>query len=360
MPTNRAGKVVRCPECKSTLQLRLISESEQRSGKPIPIYATIVEVAPTMEEGAEVNQDVVAAEPFVADDDSKIVAAVEQAIDSLDPGPPAIPPVSNHRPDRIPSKDPESANANAGGTQQRLTIPSELSPLGLKKKSAEQKSKLKQILAAAEPPSEFQPVVVPVRPKKRRARRVKPPEVPQDFDSLVVESARGDQSNWESRMQNSQSDRIVLSRFFALSLCVVAIVNLIPTLHFWYDWAQTIDHSPLPRWIYLQFFVAAIHGIYALFLFQVPDWSALRAVSVAMLIVAFGFGLVSASLLAGGGQGAAASFLGLSFDVMRQAAIWCVAMLCLATLMCYWGGREAGNWQRAEQLLEEILASTRS
>ena len=149
-------------------------------------------------------------------------------------------------------------------------------------------------------------------------------------------------------------------RFFALSLCVVAIVNLIPTLHFWYDWAQAIDHSPLPRWIYLQFFVAAIHGIYAIFLFQVPDWSELRAVSVAMLIVGFGFGLVSASLLAGGGQGAAASFLGLSFDVMRQAAIWCVAMLCLATLMCYWGGREAGNWQRAEQLLEEILASTRS
>ena len=94
MPTNRAGKVVRCPECKSTLQLRLISESEQRSGKPIPIYATIVEVAPTMEEGAEVNQDVVSAEPFVADDDSKIVAAVEQAIDSLDSGPPAIPPES--------------------------------------------------------------------------------------------------------------------------------------------------------------------------------------------------------------------------------------------------------------------------
>jgi hypothetical protein len=184
------------------------------------------------------------------------------------------------------------------------------------------------------------------------------PEIPKMIESLAMESVLDDRRDWETRMQKSQSDRIVLSRFFALSLCVVAFANLIPTLYFWSAWAQAIDHSPLPRWIYLQFFVAAFHGIYALFLFQVPDWSALRAVSVAMLMVAFAFGAISTSLLVGDGQGTAASFLGLSFDVVRQAAMWCVAMLCLATLMSYWGGREAANWQRAEQLLGEILAGT--
>ena len=74
-----------------------------------------------------------------------------------------------------------------------------------------------------------------------------------------------------------------------------------------------------------------------------------------MLVVAFVFGLLSTGLLVGGGQGAFANFLGLSFVIVKRAAIWCVAMLILATLMSYLGGRESANWQRAEQLLEEIL-----
>ncbi len=96
--------------------------------------------------------------------------------------------------------------------------------------------------------------------------------------------------------------------------------------------------------------------MYAVYLVQIPDWSALKTVSIAMLVVATLFGSISTGLVTGGGQGAVASFLELPLVMSYQASIWCVAMLLLSTLMCYLGGREALNWQRTEQLLREIVS----
>ena len=42
LPNSRSGKVVRCSECKATLRLPQISDSEAQSGKPIPIEATLI------------------------------------------------------------------------------------------------------------------------------------------------------------------------------------------------------------------------------------------------------------------------------------------------------------------------------
>ena len=55
-------------------------------------------------------------------------------------------------------------------------------------------------------------------------------------------------------------------------------------------------------------------------------------------------------------EGTIAQFLHLPYVLARSATIWCVAMLCLATLMTFLSGRESLNWQRTEQLLREILA----
>ena len=128
-----------------------------------------------------------------------------------------------------------------------------------------------------------------------------------------------------------------------------------PALYHWYHWTQLTEMMALPRWIYIQVFIGAIHLVYALFLYQINDWSAMRAVSVAMLFVAFIFGFVSTGLLVAGGDGNLTGFLGIPYMLNRQACIWCVAMLCLATLMSYWGGKESTNWQRTDALLKDIL-----
>lgn len=164
--------------------------------------------------------------------------------------------------------------------------------------------------------------------------------------------------DWRDRLEKANSDRRTLARFFALCLCFVSLVNMIPAIYHWYQWTEMADSMALPRWIYILIFVGAVHLIYAVFLVQITDWSAMRAVSIAMLALAFVFGFVSTGLLFGGGQGNLASFLGIPFTLNQQACIWCVAMLCLATLMSYWAGKESSNWQRANQLLQEILASS--
>jgi len=106
----------------------------------------------------------------------------------------------------------------------------------------------------------------------------------------------------------------------------------------------------------LQIFVAVLHIVYALFLLQVPDWATLRSIAIVMLAFAFVFGVFSMGLLTSGSNGMLAQFLQVPGSLGRQACIWCVTMLVLATLASYLAGRESAAWQRTEKLLAEILA----
>lgn len=157
---------------------------------------------------------------------------------------------------------------------------------------------------------------------------------------------------WDARFQKSRDDRIVLARFLAVCLIGVAIVNVVPAVIYWYRWSSMdVVESSLPRWVYLQVFAALLHVVYAIFLVQVADWASLRAVSYAMLAVAMTFGLLSTGLIVGDGSGSVPKFLELEGSLVQRAGLWCVAMLCVATLASYLGGRESARWQRAEKLL---------
>ena len=160
-----------------------------------------------------------------------------------------------------------------------------------------------------------------------------------------------------ARAQKSRSDRIILTRFIAGCICVLGLLNLIPAVFHWLAWAGADEPGALPRWIYVQIFVAALHIVYTIFLLQIPDWSALRAVSYAMLGFAILFGAVSTGLLIGGAHGTVARGLEVATVLRGPAGIWCVAMLILSTLVSYMGGREAGSWRRADLLLAEIFSS---
>jgi len=164
-----------------------------------------------------------------------------------------------------------------------------------------------------------------------------------------------DEDRWELRFQQSREDRIVLAWFLAACLVAVAIVNVVPAAICWYQWSAEEAVTSLPRWVYLQIFAAILHVVYAAFLFQVADWSALRAVSWAMLAIAMTFGLLSTGLIVGDGTGFIPEYLELKGSLVRRAGLWCVAMLCVATLASYLGGRESARWQRAEQLLLSML-----
>lgn len=173
-------------------------------------------------------------------------------------------------------------------------------------------------------------------------------------------SAEQGLSSLEVRTRRANADRVTLTRFFAAMLVFVGIVNFAPAIYCWYTWSQEDIDFLLPRWIYLQIFIAVLHLVYAVLLLQVPDWSTLRSIAIVMLAFAFVFGLFSMGLLTTGGNGLLAQFLQVPDSLGRQACIWCVAMLCLATLASYLAGRESNTWQRTEKLLAEILANKES
>ena len=174
-----------------------------------------------------------------------------------------------------------------------------------------------------------------------------------DLDSEVaMDSNRG-----EMRFRKSLEDRIVLARFLAACLIVVAIVNVIPAGIVCYQWVAEESSTLLPRWVYLQFFAATLYVVYAIFLIQISDWSALRAVSWALLVIAMAFGLLSTGLIMGDESGIVPKFLELQTALVRRAGLWCVAMLCVATLFSYLGGRESSRWQRSEALLLSMRQS---
>ena len=163
----------------------------------------------------------------------------------------------------------------------------------------------------------------------------------------------------EKRSRQAHEDRITLTRFFAGFLIIVGLINLAPAVYCWWQWSQADTGTLLPRWIYLQIFVAILHIVYAVLLVQVPDWSTLLSIAIVMLVFAFIFGLFSVGLVANS-NGLLSQFLQIPGSLGRKACIWCVAMLVLATLASYLAGRESTHWRRTEVLLAQVLAKSRA
>ncbi len=164
----------------------------------------------------------------------------------------------------------------------------------------------------------------------------------------------------EEKVAAANRDRILLTRIFALLICLIAIVNILPSYLFWHRWSQQIAPPTLPGWVYWQVFVAGLCLTYAVFLVQIADWTALMSVSIMSLILAMGYGLITVSLILGGANSPAARWLALDGPTLDRGTTWCAAMLCTATLISYLGGRESSRWKRSQQLLEKVSPSRAS
>lgn len=368
MSRNRAGRVVRCPDCKSAIRIPKIDIVGSAENEVIACKAKIAKrkntnpnadlesasasqclTTPEKKPAAELPKD-----PFL-DFSEKLVSSPRPIFDPEDVE------ASTSSRLAVPGPGPAAeALARPPKTPEELMGVDVDSPKSLRTGSADE--------ALAKPvksPVDLMHLEVPSPPIQSKPKHTEPA-----FPTIAMDSGKNSDfsintesvpiethvdKDWGQRLESANADRKVLARFFAICMCLVALVNMVPAIYHWFHWTQLADNGSLPRWIYIQIFVGAIYLIYALFLAQIPDWSALRSVALAMLVMAFVFGFVSTGLLIGGGQGSLTGFLGIPYTLIRQACIWCVAMLCLATLMAYWGGKESSNWQRAEALLKDIM-----
>ncbi len=164
-----------------------------------------------------------------------------------------------------------------------------------------------------------------------------------------------EEKSWEERLTQANADRFFLAKLFAVGLFFIGLLNLIPVFTQLISWGGLSEGNEIPNWLFMQIGVCLLIWMYAIFLFQINDWSALRSVSILLLVMAFVYGLCCTGLLLGGNEGGVVMVLEISTFRVQQATSGFAVMLCLATLMSYWAAREASNWQRAEQVLKQIL-----
>lgn len=358
LPTGRAGQVVRCHECGEVIRLPSISNSEIKSGKPIPVYAERVAGAT---ETADNDQDVerieiqVDAKPQKADPghqvsgSSKIIIedggksnvedagtdAAKHAIDDLRSNDMH----GNDLPsDNKPSSDHVSAShADSPGNREASVETTDEAPV----ESVSVQASVGSV--ESEQNAEW-----------ASDEAAKSDEFDFDFSSLSDERAELDDDvpvviGSEERV-TIHDDRRFLVHFFAVCVSLLGIAMAIPAGWYWWDMANSDIVAPLPRWVFLLLFVSGLHLVYSFFLFQLPDWSAMWAVSIVMVVLTAVYGFVSAGVWLDEGGGPIVQFLQVPTSFLRNAKIWTLVMLCLSGLCAYIFGREAIAWKHAARV----------
>ena len=338
--------MVRCHECGEVIRLPSISNSEIKSGKPIPVYAERVAGAT---ETADNDQDVerieiqVDAKPKPADPGHQVSGTSKFIVE--DGGKSNVEDAgtdnaAKHTINDLPSDDMHSVDHVSAGHAESL---------GNREASVE---------TTDEAPVESVPVQASVGSVESEQNAewegdeaAKSDEFDFDFSSLSDERAELDDDvpvviGSEERV-TIHDDRRFLVHFFAVCVSLLGIAMAIPAGWYWWDMTNSDIVAPLPRWVFLLLFVSGLHLVYSFFLFQLPDWSAMWAVSIVMVVLTAVYGFVSAGVWLDEGGGPIVQFLQVPTSFLRNAKIWTLVMLCLSGLCAYIFGREAIAWKHA-------------
>lgn len=205
------------------------------------------------------------------------------------------------------------------------------------------------------PPFDKQPNRITEAQKALRDVTGNLPEIEEEF-TIHVDSSRSD------RRQDRNSENRILSRFFAICLAAIGGLTVLPAIYFWVaNSGETIDPStPVmswTRWAYILVFLAALHWIYSVYVFQVVDFGALDALAAFLLVVTCLYGFAGMSLTLAGAESQVAQFLQLPSTWVQRATMWVGVMFGVSALACYLIGREARIWRRRDKTHRPIAGA---
>jgi hypothetical protein len=118
-----------------------------------------------------------------------------------------------------------------------------------------------------------------------------------------------------------------------------------------------LDAPFVARWALVLFFLGIVQLAYAVYLFQLPDWATVWVVTVLLLLMAAGYAAVLGMVLISDGDGLLVGPHGLQLaDKLAggQAALWCLCMVCVATILAFFAGRMSVRWRAAERVLQAV------
>jgi hypothetical protein len=140
-----------------------------------------------------------------------------------------------------------------------------------------------------------------------------------------------------------------LARFFALCVAVLGLVLIVPSAMVWSGWQAFPTYPSGSRWIFVMIFLGGLHLVYAVFLYQLAEGTALWAVAIFLLVIGCIQGVFTAGTYLDYGTGPISGFLQLPPGESATVTLWYFLHLCLAVALCYLCGRQAIWWRRSRQ-----------
>jgi hypothetical protein len=349
LPTGRAGQRVRCRECGDVIQLPSISSSEKRSGKPIPVHAK--RVLSDVDHSSDLEAIEVKAKTQDVETGVVNTSSVELEKENSD--------ADIHQSKRLDDTDATPMdNSN---------VENEFDGKGtddwFDNESTNAAEDFQAVESAAQAGQSFEPASYIERGKNSGSARKSGSHI--DLASLSDSNSDINfdfsQLTEDRHIEGSDvpivigagdritihDDRTLLVKFFAFCLALLGLVMALPAAWHWWHLSGEFLVQPLPRWVFLLLFVGGLHVVYAFFLFQVVDWSALWSVAIVMVVLTAVYGFVAAGVWLDEGRGPIVRFLQVPNAFMRNATIWTLVMVCISGLSGYIFGREAIVWKQA-------------
>jgi len=135
-----------------------------------------------------------------------------------------------------------------------------------------------------------------------------------------------------------------------------ALFSLVPAIGEVIEYIRFLDAPGslfVARWALLLLLIGGLQVAYGTYLIQVPHWSTVWIVTLMLLSIAglYAMGLAIVLIADPGGWLVGRDGLQLADKLAGgKAALWCLCMVSLSTILAFFAGRLSFQWRRAEMV----------
>ena len=145
----------------------------------------------------------------------------------------------------------------------------------------------------------------------------------------------------------------------AIAFAAAALFSVVPAVWDVVEFMRSAESVFVARWALALFFLGVVQLAYAVYLFQLPDWSSVWVVTIFSLALAAVYAAVLGLVLLSPPDGFFVGPSGLQLaDKLAggKAALWCLCMISVSTILAFFAGRLGASWHRAEMMMRIAAA----
>jgi hypothetical protein len=143
----------------------------------------------------------------------------------------------------------------------------------------------------------------------------------------------------------------------AFGIFAAGVFGVLPAIWDIADYFRFLAPQPngfVARWALLILLISVLQVAYAVYLLQLPDWTSVWVVTIFLLAVAGVYAMSLGLIILASPTGWLLGSEGLQLaDRLAggKAALWCLSMIGISTMLAYFSGRLARHWHRTELTL---------